>query len=250
LKIIILICILQKPFAYKTGWFALYEIPTPGTWEIRVLLSLPLDDITYTHSYGTVRTNGECRKYFYVKDKGQYDCEQLQKERERVRTERETIRETRDGITQKRMEELNIAILIISFITIVKPLWEFSKNNKDIIMGLSGLIISVYFLQFTTLILSTLILLLYTVGFGILFFTSLILLIKKQVIKKHKSFYFIILSIIVIMSIFLLIYFTQIFEANYFYATIGFLISLVPILAVIAELSAPKNREEAIIYLK
>lgn len=227
----------MKEFEHKneTDWHAVYEMTAPGTWEVRITLSpLPTDGTTYTHSEYVTRRSGVCRKHFHVKDKGQYGWEQLQIEIEEKRVQREINRDTRDKITQERTMQLNLAILFLTFITIIKETREFSEKNKDSVIGIYGIIVSIYFSTYT---LNLLLLL----APALIFISSFALIFRKDWIKKHETIYSYIITMIAALAMGVIAFSVLMFQANYFYATIYFFVSVIPLFSIYAELRYKKG---------
>jgi len=212
----------SKPFFYKNlpKWYSAYELTTPGTWEIRInILNLPKDDITYTRS-NLVRTNGECRKYFYVKNMDTYEREKLDR-----------IAQERSDELQRRTESLNIAVLFLTFLTAIKLFADWGVKYKNIVIGIEGIIIAIIFVQTQP---DSILVFITSV---ILFVTSVFALFKNKLIKttRLKILYFASLIVILLFNVFILLYSFDIFRNDYFMLTIGLTVSIISISAVISE---------------
>jgi hypothetical protein len=119
-----------KPFQYKNETFySFFEMPTPGTWEIKldIISPKPLDEIVYTNTSGIIRENGECKKYFYVKDLSQYQYEQI------------------NNKNQTDSRNLNEAILVLTIILSLETIHEFAKGRSRYIILMAAVFIAIYY---------------------------------------------------------------------------------------------------------
>jgi hypothetical protein len=216
-----------SPFAYKNETaYAFYEMPIPGTWEIRLtLLKLPSDNATYTYS-NLIRTNGECRYYFSVKEFAQYQKEQQDKDIQNATMNLDV-----------ELERMNIILVVLAFIAIFLTIIaeEYFRNfilkKLNLITGLGGLILSillayVYFSNILVLI-----------GAVVLFFSSIAIMKDWQLITSSK---YSILSILynvytlILIALSFAINLINVITKNPIFATMGVILLIIYIFAALS----------------
>ncbi len=201
----------KKPFDYKNEtYYSLYEMPMAGTWKVNIaLLSPPSDDITYTHTGNVVRKNGECWKYFYVKDMGQYQKERqdeiLQKEKEKhdetLQNESEKLQieiQQRNETLQSRIESLTIAMWFLAFISAITIIREIGTKIKNFLVGFVGIILSLYAIFYQNSLSLTII---GIVGIAISFSIT----VESEIIRRYRFLYnsFLIIIFIAVLSFYI-----------------------------------------------
>jgi len=225
----------EPPFIYKnkTG-FQLFEMQMPGTWTIvlKIIFPKPLNETLYTYTPDIIRTNGECRKYFYVKDIGQYQDEQIRKDEI-----------TTNKNYQTKTENLNTAILILSIILALDLVRKFAEKKKNIIIFISGIVIAIYYLSIEPVQFLFFTLPLYA---KIIFATLMIIFSASVYFNKPKGeikiVYILFLFLILILTLlFLIRMLTTLLSEDYLLGTIGIIASSMVIFSILSELNETKT---------
>jgi len=218
----------EPPFPYKNeSAYRLFEMQMPGAWEVRlkIISPLPLNETLYTNSGNVIRTNGECRKYFYVKDFGQYQDEQVSKD------------------YQTKTENLNIAILILSIILALDLIRKFAENNKNLVIFIAGVVIAYYYLfvepvQFLSFILPITVKIILAIIMIIFSFRVYFNEPKRKLRIIYIMFIFLILMLTIL---FLIRMFTVLLGGDHLLGTIGIIAGSTVIFSILKELNETKT---------
>lgn len=200
--------------------FALFELQTPGTWEIRVsLLNLPQNEITLFHSE-YINSIGRCQKYFSVKEFSLYQKEQSET---KILEDTKILTEDTRNLT-RQVKELTVSLIFLTLVLVLISLKDIIKIYRDYIVFCEGILLGAYLFIYNAD---------YTLLSLILFAASVILLLKSK--NREGSLYsfslIILFAVITFFNLFFISTFVNSFDSVPIFYTIFILLALLPLMS-------------------